>query len=63
MLFLDIVVAFDELIYSVDENSRLVQPILVLSNPLTTDITIQVLDNNDTAASELYACLFNGINI
>ena len=46
-------VSFRELMYSLNETLRHVQPVLVLSNPSSTDITVQVTDNNDTATGEL----------
>ena len=35
--------------YSVNENEGPVQPVLVLSNPSSTDITVQVTDREGTA--------------
>ena len=37
--------------YRVDENDGLFQPVLVLSNPSLTDITIQVIDSEVTATT------------
>ena len=51
--FLAIDVFFNESTYTIDENSTHVQPVLILSNPSSTDITVQVTDNNDTATGEL----------
>ena len=53
LLAIAIVLFFNETIYSVNETLRHVQPVLVLSNPSSTDITVQVTDNNDTATGEL----------
>ena len=49
-----IVIVFNETMYSVHENSGHVQPVLVLSNPTSTDITVQVMDERGTATGELY---------
>ena len=38
--------------YSVHENAGLLKPVLVLSNPLSVDITIQVSDVQGEATSE-----------
>ena len=35
--------------YSVNENEGPVQPVLVLSNPSTTNVTVQVTDGMGTA--------------
>ena len=40
--FLAILVNFSQSIYGVNENDGLVQPMLVLSNPSSIDITIRV---------------------
>ena len=45
-------ISFNESTYSVNEDNGSIQPILVLSNPSSTDITVQVIDYNDTATSE-----------
>ena len=44
---------FNESTYTIDENSGHVQPVLVLSNPSSTDINVRVTDNEDTATGEL----------
>ena len=38
--------------YYVNENDGPAQPVLVLSNPSSTDITVQVRSNNITATGE-----------
>ena len=38
--------------YSVDEDDGPAQPVLVLSNPSSTDITVRVRDTQNTATSE-----------
>ena len=45
-------VSFSQSTYSVNEDDGLVQPVLVLSNPSSTDITVQVRDNSNTATGE-----------
>ena len=53
IFLLVISVSFNELMYSVNENSGTLQPMLILSQPSSTDITIQVITNEGTATSEL----------
>ena len=36
-------VAFNESVYSVNEYDGVVQPVLVLSDPLSSDITVEVI--------------------
>jgi len=45
-------VSFSQSTYSVDEDDGPVQPVLVLSNPSSTDITVQVGSNDITATGE-----------
>ena len=45
-------VSFGEPTYSVDEGKGPAQPVLVLSNPLSTNITVKVFDTNDSATGE-----------
>jgi len=47
-----ITVKFSQSTYSVNEDTGSVQPVLVLSNPSSTDITVQVRDNSKTATGE-----------
>jgi len=47
------VVKFNQLVYNVNEDEELVQPKLILSNPSSTEITVQVNDNSVTATGEL----------
>ena len=53
LLVIAIMLFFNETRYSVNETKEHVQPVLVLSNPSSTDITVQVTDNKDTATGEL----------
>ena len=52
VLLIDVSVSFSQSTYSVDENNGPAQPVLVLSNPSSTDITVQVRSNNITTAGE-----------
>ena len=45
-------VMFSEIIYSVNEDSGSVQPVLVLSNSTSNDITIEVLNIDGSAFGE-----------
>ena len=47
-----ITVTFSQSKYSVNEDDGPAQPVLVLSNPSSTNITVQVRDNQNTATSE-----------
>ena len=50
--YLAITVSFNQSTYSVNEDAGPAQPVLVLSNPSSTDITVQVRDNENTATSK-----------
>ena len=43
---------FNQSIYSVNENDGQVQPVIVLSNPSSTDITVEVTDEQGTATGK-----------
>ena len=43
---------FNQSSYTVDEGFGPAQPVLVLSNPSSTDITVQMRDIQNTATSE-----------
>ena len=45
--------------YNVDEDDRPAQPELVLSNPSSTDITVQVLNTDGSATGEYCSILIN----
>jgi len=53
---------FGDRTYSVDEDDGPAQPVLVLSNPSSTDITVQVRDDDDTATSEWINYIIININ-
>ena len=42
-------VKFNQSIYNINENSGPVQPVLVLSNPSSTNVTVEVFNTNITA--------------
>ena len=50
--FVDIVVNFEELTYSVDEDDGTVELVLLLSDSLSTDVTIQVVTTDGSATGE-----------
>jgi len=45
-------VSFNQSTYSVNEDDGPAQPVLVLSNPSTTDITVQVSTSDGTATGK-----------
>ena len=45
-------VSFNQSTYNVDEYAGPAQPVLVLSNPSSTDITVRITDNQNTASSK-----------
>ena len=49
----DPTVSFNQSAYSVAEDNGPARPLLVLSNPSSLDITVQVLDNSVTATRKL----------
>lgn len=50
---IDATVSFNQSMYSVDEDDGEIQVVLVLSNPSTADIIVQVVDNSSTAIGKL----------
>jgi len=52
LFFVAPTVSFSQSTYRVDENDGPVQPVLVLSNPSSTDTTVLVTDTADTAISK-----------
>ena len=46
------VVQFNQSIYNISENDESIQPILILSSPLSRDITIQVKTNDSNATGK-----------
>ena len=51
--FIDIILRFNQTTYGINEKDGPFQPVLVLSNPSLNDITIQVVDSEITATSNL----------
>jgi len=49
---LAITVSFIQSSYSINEDNGPAQPVLVLSNPSSTNITVQVKDTKNIATSE-----------
>ena len=47
-----IVITFNQSTYSVDEDDGPAQPVLVLSNSSSTDITVQIRSKDKTATGE-----------
>ena len=45
-------ISFNQSMYSVNENEGSIQPVLVLSNPSSTDVTVQVTDEEGTASGK-----------
>ena len=45
-------ISFNQSTYQTEENSGVVQPVLVLINPSSTNITVQVIDKAVSAAGE-----------
>ena len=54
-----ITMMFNQTTYGVDEDSGPVQPTLVLSNPSSTAITVQVTTSGGSATGEYYSILVN----
>ena len=49
LFYVDITVSFSLSAYTIDEDAGSVQPVLVLSNPSSTNITVQVLSTDGSA--------------
>jgi len=47
-----VAIGFNQSTYTVDEDDGPAQPVLVLSSPSSTDITVQVRSNDVTATGE-----------
>ena len=59
LFFLAITVMFSETTYSVNENAGPAQPVLVLSNPSSTQFTVEVINTDITATGEYCSILIN----
>ena len=53
-LLIDITVHFNPPTYSVSEGDVVAQPTLILSNPSSTNITVQVFNTDNSATGECY---------
>ena len=53
---------FNQSIYSVNEEAGPVQPVLVISNPSSTNITVPVTNTDGSATGEYCSILINYIN-
>ena len=54
-----ITVMFNQSMYSVNEDAGPAQPLLVISNPSSTDITVQVTNTDGSATGEYCSILIN----
>ena len=52
VFYVAISVFFNATTYAISENAGPLTPVLVLTNPSSTDVTIQVTDSEDTATSK-----------
>ena len=59
LFLLAITVSFEQSMYSVNEKAESAQPVLVLSNPSSTDITVQVFNTDGSATGEYCSILIN----
>ena len=50
---------FSETMYSVNENAEAAQPVLVLSNSSSSDITIEVFNTDGSATGEYCSIFIN----
>ena len=48
---------FDQSTYNVNENAGPVQPVLLISEPLSIDITVQIITIDGSATGEYYSIL------
>ena len=55
----DIMVSFSQSKYNTSEDAGPAQPVLVLSNPSSTDITIEMFNTDETATGEYCSILIN----
>ena len=59
LFLLAITVSFEQSMYSVNENAGPAQPVLVLSNPSSTTITVEVFNTDGSATGEYCSILIN----
>ena len=48
---------FDQSAYNVNENAGPVQPVVLISEPLSIDITVQIITIDGSATGEYYSIL------
>ncbi len=53
-LYVDLTVSFQNTVYNIGKNAGSARPILVLSNPLATDVTIQVTRTDALTIGECF---------
>ena len=53
LCFVAITVMFNQSMYSVDENGGPAQPVLILSNPSSSVVTVQVITTDGSATGEV----------
>ena len=58
-MYTDITVMFSQTTYSVNENAGPARPELVLSNPSTSDVTVEVYHSDGSATGEYCSILIN----
>jgi len=58
--FIEIIISFGQLMYSIDESNGTVELMITLSNPSSADITVQVVSNDITATSKFKSVSCNG---
>ena len=56
-LFVAITISFNESTYNVDESAELLQSVLVLSNPSSTNITVEVFSIDGSATGQQLSCV------
>ena len=50
---------FNQSMYSINEDTGAAQPVLVISNPSSTDFTVQVTNTDGSATGEYCSILIN----
>ena len=53
---------FNQSMYNVDEDVGPAQLVLVLTNPSSSDITVQVITEDGSATGECYSIIYNNNN-
>ena len=53
-------ISFNQSVYDADEENKLIQIVLILTNPLPNNTVVQVISNNINATGKLISiCIFN----